>query len=78
MNEDIIQRYQEVLGLLRARMEGNPTLMGNFGEHDGKVCFELTYFTFGGKAKKKVFSPGNGAEDALEKFIAVAQNLYLN
>ena len=80
MNEDIIRRYQEAIALLRARMANNPTLAGNFSDENGKTCFELSYFTFDGetKVKKKKFSPGNDAEEALENFIAVAQNLYLN
>ena len=77
MNEDIIERYQQTMALIRGR---NPeaTYIGDFTQDvDGKYAFKLTCIN-GGKIKKMVFDYMDNHTDALEDFIFRAQNLYFN
>ena len=77
MNEDIIERYQQTMALIRGR---NPemTYMGDFTQDvDGKYAFRLTCIN-SGKVKKMVFEFKNNHTDALEDFIFNAQNLYFD
>ena len=77
MNEDIIERYQQTMALIRGR---NPeaTYMGDFAQDvDGKYAFRLTCIN-GGKINKMVFDYMDNHTDALEDFIFRAQNLYFN
>lgn len=77
MNEDIIERYQQTMALIRGR---NPeaTYMGDFTQDvDGKYAFRLTCIN-GGKVNKMTFDFKDNHTDALEDFIFCAQNLYFD
>ena len=77
MNEDIIERYQQTMALIRGR---NPeaTYIGDFTQDvDGKYAFRLTCMN-DGKVKKMTFDYKDNHTDALEDFIFRAQNLYFD
>ncbi len=77
MNEDIIERYQQTMALIRGR---NPemTYIGDFRQEDGKYAFKLTRISKGGGIKFMTFDFKDNHTEALEDFIFRAQNLYFN
>ena len=77
MNEDIIERYQQTMALIRGR---NPemTYVGDFKQEDGKYAFKLTRIKETGDLKSMTFDFKDSHTEALEDFIFRAQNLYFN
>ena len=78
MNEDIIERYQQTMALIRGR---NPemTYVGDFTQDvDGKYAFKLTRVSKDAYIKTMTFEFKDNHTEALEDFIFRAQNLYFN
>ena len=81
MDKELLNKYQEAIGLLQYRNPGS-SFSGVFQHLDsGDVAFELYIARlrdgFDWKSGKKLFKPMKSDEMALKYFIKSAQNLVL-